>query len=77
MNFPVDTRDVSPFVPRRILQLGRDDFLHPFSDLTKLAISATIVVAKLVAVSNLHICRRGTTHTTRRYACTLPPAIEA
>ena len=23
MNFPVETRDVSPFIPRRILQLGR------------------------------------------------------
>ena len=28
VNFPVETRDVSPFVPRSILQLGGDDLPH-------------------------------------------------
>ena len=49
--------------------LGGDDILHPSSDHTKLAIStvsATLAVAKSAVVSNLHISRRGTTHTTSR-----------
>ena len=69
MNFLVETRDVSQFVPRRILQLGERRSSahllgsHQAGNLHCLGLSLS---SNPSVVSNLHISRRGTTHTHQR-----------
>ena len=80
--FELSCRDVMSHSSFRdvFCSLKRHDLLHTSSDHTMLAIStvsATLAVANSAVVSNLHISRRGTTHTTSRYVCTLSPVLEA